>query len=172
MVPRYCVWVIGWESPSPHSNKMENKVKCTTRMSFFTAALGFHIHIRWKGGIQPWRRRASHTFPRPSIVVSHGVIIPTPDVGRVCIPPGSHTEAGILAWRRSGTWLQQAASSFGRRHDNAGAWIFNFLPSPSKKDSKTGCCRTYIWKTNRIRSDFHPRRDGFFYLRRILGFVW
>jgi hypothetical protein len=133
-VPRYCVWVIGWESPSPHSNKMENKVKCTTRMSFSQPPWACTSTIRWKkDGIQPWRRRASHTFPRPSIVVSHGVIIPTSDVGRVCIPPGSHTEAGILAWRRSGTWLQQAASSFGRRHDNAGAWILISCPRLSKK---------------------------------------
>ena len=63
-----------------------------------------------------------------------------------------------------------------KRHHHSGVAKMTLEPEFSflahafrKKDSKTGCCRTYIWKTNRIRSAFHPRRDGFFISEESLG---
>ena len=133
-VPRYCVWVIGWESPSPHSNKMENKVKCTTRMSFSQPPWACTSTIRWKkDGIQPWRRRASHTFPRPSIVVSHGVITPISGFARDCIPPGSHTEewnTRVTANRRLRTISGIIIRVSPRWHWSLN---FHFLPTPFEK---------------------------------------
>ena len=100
----------------------------------------------------------------------HGRSIRISGVARVCIPPGSHTEdenTRVTAKRRlrtiSGIILR--ASPWW-----CGSLNFYFMPSPfEKKDSKTGCCRTYIWKKNRIRSAFQPRWFGFFISEESLG---
>ena len=81
----------------------------------------------------------------------------------------------FASWRPC-VLIQPPANKFEATKNTKSTSVDSPIPGipgiPGIPDSKTGCNHTYICKTNRIGSDFLPRRGNYFYLRRILGFVW